>query len=96
MHKTTLHLDYISELRIHITLAIFKSVIIQSFQLNNINEKVYMCTSTVNNFSKHVSVDTDINPLNAKLNPICHLLTLLRAHPVLHVSRTRVKKVSSS
>ena len=31
------------------------------------------------------------NPFNAKLNPICHLLTLLGAHPILHVSRTRVK-----
>ena len=30
------------------------------------------------------------NPLNAKLNPICHLLTLLRAHHILHVSRIRV------
>jgi hypothetical protein len=27
-----------------------------------------------------------INPLNAKLNPICHLLTLLGAHPILYVS----------
>jgi hypothetical protein len=34
-----------------------------------------------------------INPLNAKLNPICHLLALLGAHHVLHVSRIRVKKI---
>ena len=33
-----------------------------------------------------------INPLNAKLNPICQLLALLRAHHILHVSRIRVKK----
>ena len=32
-----------------------------------------------------------INPLNAELNPICHLLTLLEAHHILHVSRIRVK-----
>jgi len=32
-----------------------------------------------------------VNPLNAKLNPICHLLALLGAHHVLHVSRIRVK-----
>jgi len=31
-----------------------------------------------------------INPLNAKLNPICHLLALLGAHHILHVSRIRV------
>jgi hypothetical protein len=29
--------------------------------------------------------------LNVKLNPICHLLALLGAHHVLHVSRIRVK-----
>jgi hypothetical protein len=31
-----------------------------------------------------------INPLNAELNPICHLLALL-AHHILHISRIRVK-----
>jgi len=31
------------------------------------------------------------NPLNPELNPICYLLTLLRAHHFLHVSRIRVK-----
>jgi len=34
---------------------------------------------------------TLLNPLNAKLNPICHLLALLEAHHILHVSRIRVK-----
>jgi len=28
--------------------------------------------------------------LNAKLNPICHLLALLGAHHILHFSRVRV------
>jgi tryptophan 2,3-dioxygenase len=32
-----------------------------------------------------------INPLNAELNPICHLLALLGAHHILRVSRIRVK-----
>ena len=31
-----------------------------------------------------------INPLNAELNSICHLLVLLGAHHILHVSRVRV------
>jgi len=31
-----------------------------------------------------------INPFNAKLNLICHLLALLGAHHILHVSRVRV------
>ena len=30
------------------------------------------------------------NPLNAKLNPICHLLALLGAGHIFHVSRLRV------
>ena len=33
---------------------------------------------------------TIINPLNAELNPICHLLELLRAHHIFHFSRLRV------
>jgi len=35
---------------------------------------------------------TSLNPLNAELNPICHLLALLGAHHILHVSRMRVKE----
>ena len=31
------------------------------------------------------------NPLNAELNPICHLLALLGAHQVLQVSGVRIK-----
>jgi len=31
------------------------------------------------------------NPLNAKLNHICHLLALLVDHLILHISRIRVK-----
>jgi len=30
------------------------------------------------------------NPLNTELNPICHLLTLLGAHPIFHISSIRV------
>ena len=32
------------------------------------------------------------NPLNGELNPICHLLALLGAHHILHVSRIRVNR----
>ena len=38
----------------------------------------------------HILEEHHLNPLNAKLNPICHLLALLEAHPILHVSRIRV------
>ena len=34
-----------------------------------------------------------INPLNAELNPICHLLALLEAHHIFHVSGLRVNRV---
>jgi hypothetical protein len=34
-----------------------------------------------------------LNPLNAELNPICYLLTLL-AHHFLHVSRISVKSLT--
>jgi hypothetical protein len=37
------------------------------------------------------NIKMDLNPLNAELNPICHLLVLLRAHPILYISRIRVK-----
>jgi hypothetical protein len=33
-----------------------------------------------------------INPLNAELNPICHLLALLGSATIVVVSRLRVKK----
>jgi len=37
-----------------------------------------------------------INPLNAELNPICHLLVLVGAHHILHVSGLRAKITEKS
>jgi uncharacterized membrane protein len=37
-------------------------------------------------------VRTSLNPLNAELNTICHLLALLGAHHFLRISRIRVKR----
>ena len=37
-----------------------------------------------------LSIIRPFNPLNAELNPICHLLALLGAHHILHVSGIRV------
>jgi hypothetical protein len=34
-----------------------------------------------------INHDNIINPLNAELNPICHLLALLGTHHILHFSR---------
>jgi hypothetical protein len=36
---------------------------------------------------------TAVNPLNAELNPICHLLAFLGAHHIPNVSRIRVKEL---
>ena len=36
-----------------------------------------------------------VTPLNAELNPIYHLLTLLGAHHILHVSRMRVNPLNT-
>jgi len=41
-----------------------------------------------------LSINMDyFNPLNAELNPICHLLALLGVHHLLHVSRITVKVI---
>ena len=45
---------------------------------------------------KYDAILLHINPLNAELNPICHLLALLGAHHILHVSRIRVNPIYDS
>ena len=40
---------------------------------------------------RYYSTCSPLNPLNAELNPICHLLALLGVHHILHVSRIKVK-----
>ena len=42
------------------------------------------------NYCIIIIISIIINPLNAQLNPICHLLALLEAHHIFHVSRMRV------
>jgi hypothetical protein len=42
----------------------------------------------------YITPHININPLNAELNPICHLLALLGVHHFLHVSRIRVKSLT--
>jgi len=41
--------------------------------------------TVINNFNNKM------NHLHAELNPICHLLALLKVHRIFHVSRIRVK-----
>jgi len=48
------------------------------------------CTSEERGFQR--MKERVLNPLNAELNPICHLLALLGAYHILYVSRTRVNR----
>jgi len=43
-----------------------------------------------------LSTVSGINPLNTELNPICHLLALLGAHHILHVSRVRINETCTA
>jgi len=43
-------------------------------------------------FRCHETEYLSTNPLNAELNPICHLLTLLGGATIIVVSRLRVKE----
>ena len=55
---------------------------------------VWLTTKGDANFStKYVDVPLEINPLNAELKPIRHLLALVGARHIVHVSRIRVKQV---
>jgi len=52
---------------------------------------LFVCTSLdCKSFLSYLRWRDDFNPLNAELNPVCHLLALLGVH-FLHVSRIRVK-----
>jgi hypothetical protein len=58
---------------------------------NGVNN--YILEASLNKGTDSVAKSHDglhINTLNAELNPICHLLALLGAHTIFHVSRIRV------
>jgi len=44
----------------------------------------------------HGLTNTKLNPLNAELYPIYHLLALLEAHHIIHISRIRVNVCAAS
>ena len=54
-------------------------------------KKAQILTSVECGVLNQIAQSFAANPLNAELNPICHLLALLGAHYILHVSRVRVK-----
>ena len=51
-----------------------------------------LSTVTGSNLGSNNPSELAVNPLSTELNPICHLLALLGAHHILHVSRVRVKE----
>ena len=53
--------------------------------------QIVLHTYTLKCTHTHTHSLSYLNPLNAKLNLICHLLALLGAHHILHISRIRVK-----
>ena len=51
----------------------------------------------INSFKpKYIFHCTDISPLNAELNPIRHLLALVGARHIVHVSRIRVNNTQKA
>ena len=51
-----------------------------------------LAAAIFNNLPPHIkSLSDDINPTNAELNPIRHLLALVGARRIVNVSRIRVK-----
>ena len=66
-----------------------KKTLLQPRSVTSGEEQGYY--STIRCGDKHGDKQKRINPLNAELNPICHLLALLGTHPILHVSRIRDK-----
>jgi len=54
----------------------------------------FVAEGSLSSFKSLYTKKISVNPLNAELNPICHLLALLGVHHFLHVSRIRVKSLT--
>ena len=59
--------------------------------LINLKIMQFMCSDVYNFMSRIAKKRIKINPLNAELNPICHMLALVGAHHILHASRVRIE-----
>jgi hypothetical protein len=71
-------------------ISIFTTLYILSIGITDLHDFKYGGKSS-QLVSWHMLLCLAINHLNAELNPTCHLLALLEAHHILHVSRLRVK-----
>ena len=67
---------------------LFSSIVCLFWYVHKLHNFLCSFFSVINIFfrSKYL-----INPLNAKLISFCHLLALLEARHILHISRIRVK-----
>ena len=78
---------------VEISVLAFHELLVQCYELADILNVLMWesCRSELKKISPaNVRIPVFLNPLNAELNPICHLLVLLGAHHILHVSRIRV------
>ena len=72
-----------------------ETAVISLFRFNQLSmQHVFNVRKKLNLYIVYSSESKRINPLNAELNPICHLPALLRAHHIFHVSGLRVKYVT--
>ena len=62
-----------------------------NFAANTWTRQIYVTLCFTRFYRQQIKPDSKINPLNAELNPTCHLPALVGAHHILHVSRVRVK-----
>jgi hypothetical protein len=53
-------------------------------------------SKSLKQYMSYIPEKHEVNSLNSELNPICHLLALVGAHPIFHVSRIRVKKLQTT
>ena len=69
---------------------IFSTSLSATFLILGRNEKDMIKKMYIGLHVQYLLYTSELNPLNAELNPICYLLALL-VHHFLHVSRKRVK-----
>jgi hypothetical protein len=62
----------------------------------NLHNPIKTCPSATFASTNLTRAALECKTLNAELNPICHLLTLIGARHILQVSRIRVKSVLPS
>ena len=71
--------------------SIFMYLILFELLIRIASEEYQSKSSSLCRFLQSAAPSFPLNPLNAELNPICHLLALLGAHHIFHVSGLRVK-----